>query len=645
MHRDAPHPIILGTREQHGTSNTLMATTSSEANSSAVVSSSRRYLICSIDYFAGFAHATTTYVAGVALADLHGMQLIYQPLKTAHGVGYLWDDFFAADPRGLVPPIAAPALSYANHSGRIGLLVDGRSVRLQQLLQNAGPHQIARMLGSSKPDTVTWIRKGRGTYPPCTDGCEILAEIQHAGLWLRERFWQAVHARARRRAMATSTAVPGTSGVAGRSLAASYRLRTSDERRGDERRGGGNRSDALAARAAAAANATTVAIHVRRGDVTWLDRYGKPSHRWVETTSVVDVLDGLKTILQVPELSPRHGVRVSLYSEAGWLANDTAAVRRVAPHASVHTDSSPAATVAAMIAMASADILLLGSSGFSTFAGLFSCGLKIGGADTGMLTRANLTLPLRHVFFATSLTARSTPFLPAVGAKVRAVWSEYAECKRDSTCRRTRLCSAGHLSDARWARSRLAQRAIADPDGMQWRPPPPQQHAHARHTPAPSAAAAAPAAATRRGSEPPSPHEGAALEAARFAASAAKGSPALRELWTRACKATADGADGGAHGGADGVDGDDSGAAGAGAGAGVGAGPGAGAGAGGATAAASQTSPRAKNKANKAKGSPKQQPPGAAVVTHACLRQSWGKNVSSWLSLRRLVPRGANSAA
>ena len=74
------------------------------------------------------------------------MHLIYQPFKTAHGVGFAWDDFFAADPRGLVPPIAAPVLSYANHSGRIGLQVNGRSVRLQQLLQNAGPQQITKAL-------------------------------------------------------------------------------------------------------------------------------------------------------------------------------------------------------------------------------------------------------------------------------------------------------------------------------------------------------------------------------------------------------------------------------------------------------------------------------------------------------------------
>lgn len=49
----------------------------------------RRYLLKDVDHFAGFAHAITTYVAGIALADLHGMSLIYQPLKTAHGSGYM----------------------------------------------------------------------------------------------------------------------------------------------------------------------------------------------------------------------------------------------------------------------------------------------------------------------------------------------------------------------------------------------------------------------------------------------------------------------------------------------------------------------------------------------------------------------------
>ena len=61
------------------------------------------------------------------------------------------------------------------------------------------------------------------------------------------------------------------------------------------------------------------------------------------------------------------------------------ALRRVAPGVTVHTDSSQAATVRAVVEMASADILVLGSSGFSSWAGLFSCGVKLGSADTGAL--------------------------------------------------------------------------------------------------------------------------------------------------------------------------------------------------------------------------------------------------------------------
>ena len=150
-------------------------------------------------------------------------------------------------------------------------------------------------------------------------------------------------------------------------------------------------------------------------------------------------------------------------------------------------------------------VLLLGSSGFSTYAGLFSCGLKIGAADTGVSRRANVTLPMRHIFFASSLTARTASFMEAAGAQARSTWMAYWTCKRDPTCR-PQLCSAKHLVDPRWTRSALGQRAIADVAGMQWRPPPPLITGHAK------------------------------ADAAGFA-SATASSPALSELWATCSRA------------------------------------------------------------------------------------------------------------
>ena len=74
----------------------------------------RTYLLKDVDSFAGFAHAVNTYIAGVALADLHGLRLLHMPLRVAHGMGHAWDDFFACDPRGLVYPLVAPRLSADN---------------------------------------------------------------------------------------------------------------------------------------------------------------------------------------------------------------------------------------------------------------------------------------------------------------------------------------------------------------------------------------------------------------------------------------------------------------------------------------------------------------------------------------------------
>ena len=137
-----------------------------------------RYLLKDVDSFAGFAHAINTFVAGVALADLHRLRLIYQPLRVAHGMGHAWDDFFAGDPRGLVRPLIAPALTFSNVSG---LQIDGSTVKLVQIL-NRGPKEDASKrvnatLSAVTSDTLVWLRKGRSTFLPCTDGCEIPAEL------------------------------------------------------------------------------------------------------------------------------------------------------------------------------------------------------------------------------------------------------------------------------------------------------------------------------------------------------------------------------------------------------------------------------------------------------------------------------------
>ena len=303
--------------------------------------SRNRYLLKQTDSFAGFAHAILTYLSGVSLADLHGLTLIHQPLQVAHGLGFAWDDFFAADPRGLVPPLAAPLLSYDNTS----LLIEGVRVLLVQVLTSADPPKINRTLSGARAHALVWLRKGRSTMLDA--GCCFQPGMRAAGLWLRERFWQAAHSLSRRR----SLGLPG--------------------RRGHERSGKGPRSlthhgavtatapvgvpvtaaaasvvaDATAAGVAgtaagptptAAAN-VSISIHVRRGDVTWLDRYGAPSHRWVETESVLDVLRGLSHVIGLPLAPP--AVEVHLHSERGWLRNDTAALRVVAPWAVVHLDS------------------------------------------------------------------------------------------------------------------------------------------------------------------------------------------------------------------------------------------------------------------------------------------------------------------
>jgi hypothetical protein len=209
------------------------------------------------------------------------------------------------------------------------------------------------------------------------------------------------------------------------------------------------------------ANTISIAIHVRRGDVTYLDRYSKPSSRWVQTVDMLDVLRGVRTVLGTPLEPP--AVQVHLYSESrGWYANDTAALHEVAPRATVYLDSSPSATIDALISMSRADILLMGTSGFSTWSAIFSCGVKIG-------PRHHPMMPMRHVSHSNTLTARAGSFASTI-PQLRRVWEEYSACKTDAACRPT-LCAPRHLSSPLWAASGLAQEAIGRPSDAQWHVP------------------------------------------------------------------------------------------------------------------------------------------------------------------------------
>ena len=90
----------------------------------------RGYLVKDIDSFAGFAHAINTYLSGVALADLHGRQLLYMPFRAAHGLEYAFDDFLTSDPRGMAPPLVAPRLELTADAQP---LIEGRPVSLLEL--------------------------------------------------------------------------------------------------------------------------------------------------------------------------------------------------------------------------------------------------------------------------------------------------------------------------------------------------------------------------------------------------------------------------------------------------------------------------------------------------------------------------------
>ena len=203
-------------------------------------------------------------------------------------------------------------------------------------------------------------------------------------------------------------------------------------------------------------------------------------------------------------------VAVHLHSESkGWLANDTAALRVVAPNAVLHLDSSPSATINSLVLMARSDILIMGASGFSVWSGLLSCGVKLGPIVS------NLALPFRHVNYSNTLRRHFGPFRKFAGAPSRRrraafgcqpshfisctirprvllpmglsigslramlavigdtftrAWREYWGCKLRTSCRRT-LCAPHHITDRRWLDPPLAQPLVGELGSAQWHVP------------------------------------------------------------------------------------------------------------------------------------------------------------------------------
>jgi hypothetical protein len=183
----------------------------------------------------------------------------------------------------------------------------------------------------------------------------------------------------------------------------------------------------------------------------------------VQTTTVLDMLVGVQKVLAQPLAEP--AVFVDVFSEVGWLKNDTSALRSLAPDARIHLDSSPSATVNVLVQMAQADLLIMGSSGFSFWAGIFSCGVKV-----GYIREEADPLPMRFVKYASTITTRRGPFWPSAGDALTQEWTRYWSCRSDPSCRPT-LCGSQHLhpDGSAWTRSKLAQEQLSDSAAVQWR--------------------------------------------------------------------------------------------------------------------------------------------------------------------------------
>ena len=380
----------------------------------------------------------------------------------AHGLGFAFVDFFDSDPRGVIPPVYTATLT----SNASAMLINGHPIQLYvQLASAANSSTVRNQLDRLPPYSMLWLRKGRQAFVEPSLGCEATAndEVCYAALWLRERFWRAVLAR------------KGRGNGAGPHAISAHTRRQRPERRRKSLVRTTSNTILTSQHENGDAEVTVgrpirIAVHVRRGDVYYLGpKTRRPHPHWVETATVLDMIAGAQRALGRPLESP--GVLVDVFSEVGWLKNDTAALLTLAPDARIHLDSAPSATVNALIQMSQADLLIMGSSGFSFWAGIFSCGVKV-----GFVRENSAPLPMRFVKYASTITTKSAPFWPAAGQALRNEWTDYWKCRRDPFCR-PKICGPQHLTGGSlpqgsvWTRSRLAQKQLADVEAVQWNLP------------------------------------------------------------------------------------------------------------------------------------------------------------------------------
>ena len=137
-----------------------------------------------MDYFAGFGHAISTYLAGVAVAHRSGIQLVYKPFAAGHGLGYAFDDLLASDPRGIVPPLAMPLLQF-NETLRKHV-IDGQPVAFWSLDTRNGT-EVARKIDEMPPSTFLWLRKGWLRMEEVCS-CSNETNVQYAGSLYQQYF-------------------------------------------------------------------------------------------------------------------------------------------------------------------------------------------------------------------------------------------------------------------------------------------------------------------------------------------------------------------------------------------------------------------------------------------------------------------------
>lgn len=279
----------------------------------------------------GLSHTLSEYLGGVALAHRFGLCLVYEPIVCGHGLGDAFEQLLwgaaedVAD--GIVPPFCAP---------HIQVSTDGRTVTAgghainRVVLEGRRPDSkdlsnelIAKTLSTVSPGSLVLLLKAqayksmRMTERMGAECSKSPRAYYYSGLWLRERYWRAVHRMHERspRWEESRTLHKPPSLLA--TALAKVRAKMGSLGRQDSSRASDGPTGLHGSRAAVELSTVRICVHVRRGDLMKMMAASRGTPRaWTDLRTVLASLRAISAAIELPLHAPH--VAVTILTEAGF---------------------------------------------------------------------------------------------------------------------------------------------------------------------------------------------------------------------------------------------------------------------------------------------------------------------------------------